>query len=1065
MSVKKIKELKTFASYSESPLKVEGLLGFQRKSYEEFLEKGLQSLFMEFFPIVDNSGVKFTINYISYKIEEPKMTPEEARCRLIDYSAQLKVNLELVNSSGPVTTRQIEEVIFGEVPIMTEQNSFIINGKERTVISQLVRSDGVRFCSEKKPRGQRSFVAEIKPKKGYGAWVVFETDSAGRLYVRFDQSSRKVPATTFIRLFGPKTKEDVLKLFSDDEKTAKVIEKTMGVDNAETMDDVLVAMYKVFRSGDPSSPQKAKELIDSKFSKDTYDISVIGRINLNRRSKRPTTGAAISNRSLQLEDLVFMIKEMTRLTNDFETNGDDIDNLAVRRVRPVGELFAEHLRNGFVRMCKNSRDRMMTTQGDQLKTPTNILNLRIFNTTMQSFFSTNQLSQTLKQKNVLDEMEHLRTLSALGGGGLTREHAGVAVRNVHRSHYGRICPVHTPEGQTVGLVLHFAMYAQINEHGLLEVPYIKIENGKLTDEMIYLTADAEESLKITHNGSIDPKTNEIKDDEVIARYKGDTIMAKKEELDAIDISTAQIFSIATALIPFVCHNIVARALFGSTMQRQAIACANPEAPLVSTGYEAPLVRATGRVILAKGSGTVTYVDAKRITITGKDGETTYHLKTFNLTNEPYFPMHQRPNISLGQKVKKNDVIADVASSDDGQLALGKNVRVAYCCYEGLNYEDSIIVSQRIVERDVFTSIEVEELPVNIRETKLGNEVMTADIPNVSEHRLRNLDASGVVRVGSDVSPGDVLVGKLTPKGESQPSPEERLLQSIFGEKAKDVKETSLKVPQGKKGRVINVEIRDRGDQYSLEAGVIQQVRITIAEIRTIQEGDKLANRHGNKGIISRVLPVEDMPFTSDGEPIDVIITPIGVPSRQNFGQIMELHLGLAAHTLGYQAVIPPLTSITEEELKKELVAAGYPESGKVELHNGKTGDKMEADVAIGYMYVMKLSHMVEDKIHARSVGAYSLIPQQPLGGRARGGGQRLGEMEVWALLGHGAAYTLRELLTIKSDDIFGRSSAYSSIIKGRPIQHNNTPAAFNVLLHFLRGLAVDVRLEESIEKK
>ena len=712
-------------------------------------------------------------------------------------------------------------------------------------------------------------------------------------------------------------------------------------------------------------------------------------------------------------------------------------------------------------MKRNIQDKMSTVDPD-VTLPVQFIFPRPLQARIKEFFTTNQLSQFMQQENVLSELEHLRLLSALGPGGLTRERAGFEVRDVHPSHYGRLCPIHTPEGPSIGLVLHLATFARINDFGMIETPYAKVKNGKITTEIQYMNALEEENFKIAHAAiPYDSKTGMITADEVEVRINGEPGLAKKDEVDYIDVSSEQAFSIATSLIPFLNHDDANRALMGSNMQKQATPCLIPEAPLVATGIEKKAVVDTGRIVLAPEDGEIVAVDANKVILqgkkAGKEHTHEYNLIHFSRTNG-FTAFHQRPSVSLGQQVKKGDVLVDTSTSDGGEIAIGQNMLVAFMSWSGSNYEDAIILSERVVKNSKFTSIHIEEFVVNVRDTKLGPEVTTCDIPNVGEAKLKNLAEDGVVRVGAEVRPGDILVGKISPKGETQLTPEERLLRSIFGEKARDVKDTSKRMEGGKRGRVVSVKIfsREKGDK--LESGIIKKIYIEVAEVRNVSVGDKLAGRHGNKGVISRILPEEDMPYMEDGTPVDVILTPLGVPSRMNLGQILELHLGLAAHTLNYQAIVPPFVGATDIEIKEELKKAGFAEDGKMQLRDGRTGEAFEQKVAVGYMYILKLHHMVEDKIHMRSIGPYSLITQQPLGGKAQGGGQRFGEMEVWALLGHGAAHALREILTIKSDDIQGRSAAFDSIVKGERLKQPNLPASFNVLLKNLRGLALDVEL-------
>lgn len=1044
---------KTFSQYKKSSLPLGDILDFQKKSYDNFLHRDLRKLFNEFFPIID-SNERFHIHFISQRLEEPRFTPREIKDKFISYTAPFKVNLQLQNKITGITKE--EEILLGDIPIMTPQSSFIINGVERTIVSQLVRAYGVRFFDKIRGKSRRTFGAQVVPQKGRGVWVVFESDTMGNIFVRVDQGTRKIPVTTFIRAFGPETKEAVLRLFNDNEKALQCIKNTFAVDDASVMDEVWSLFYKVLRTGSVVSPEKAKQIVQSKFSPEWYDLSEIGRVNFNKRFGLPTDETARKQRVLTLEDVVLITKEIVRLNTTPEAIGDDIDHLGSRRVRAVGELVYEYARTGFIRMRKNARDKMLTVDPKMLEQPTNVLNLRTFQSTIHGFFNTNQLSQPLKQENVLDELEHLRTISALGTGGVTREHANVSVRDVHQTHYGRICPINSPEGPNIGLVLHLALYARINEFGLLECPYFKVKNGKVTDEHIFFTASEEEKYCIAGaNVEMDDNRNIIQE-VVLVRHNGQYERIEPKNIDYIDVSTAQILSIASVLVPFALNTIPGRCATGSRMQRQAVPCLRPEVPLIATGYEKEFAQASGRLVITEESGTVLESDANHITVKTDKGTKRHNLEVFTLAAAHSFANHQRPIILPGDKVKKGQVLADCSSTADGELAIGKNLRVAFLSYYGEGFEDAIVVSERLVRDDVLTSVQVKEHVSEIRETKLGEDVMTADIPNVSERKLRNLDVDGVIRLGSEVVPGDILVGKLTPRGETQLSAEERLLQSIFGDKAKDMRDTSKVLPSGEKGKVVSVQVRGRDDGHIIDTGVIKQIRIIIAELRRVRVGDKLANRFGNKGVISRVAPIEDMPFTVDGEPVDVILTPLGVPSRKNLGQILEMHLGLAAHSLNYQAVVPPMTSVTEEELRGELKQAGYPETGRIELYDGKTGEKFANNVSVGWIYTMKLEHMVQDKIHARSTGRYSLITQQPPGGRARFGGGRLGEMEVWALLGHGAVYTLREMLTIKSDDMQGRNAAYNAIIRNEPIIQTGTPAAFNVLLYYLRGLGLNV---------
>jgi len=800
--------------------------------------------------------------------------------------------------------------------------------------------------------------------------------------------------------------------------------------------------------------------VNSLFAPERYDLSEIGRHHFNSRFGRPIDAKATAERTVSTEDMRLILANIIEMNHDPLAHADDIDHLGFRRVRYFGEMLQQRVRVGMTRMKRNIQDRMSTIEAET-SLPTAILNPRPLQAAIKEFFSTNQLSQFSQQQNILAEIEHSRTLSALGPGGLTRERASFEVRDVHSSHYGRLCPIHTPEGPNIGLILRLAMYSRVNRFGIIETPYVKVEKGVVTDEVVYFNGHEEEKFTIAHAAVELDSKGKIVEKFVEARKKGEPRVVPREDVEYMDVATNQPFSVATSMIPFLNHDDANRTLMGSNMQKQSTPCVVQEAPLVATGVEGMVARDIGRVLYAKEAGTVVEVDAKKVVIESKDGKKhTYHLTSFQRTND-FSAFYHRPAVDLGQTVKRGDLLADTSSTDNGQVAVGQNAMVAFMSWNGANYEDAIIISERLVKQSKFSTIHLDELEVAVRDTKLGPEVTTPDIPNVSELKLRNLDESGIIRIGAEVRPGDILVGKVTPKGETQLTPEERLLRSIFGEKAKDVKDTSLRLEAGKRGRVIGVKIfsRENGDQ--LESGVIKRIHVTVAQVRNISVGDKLAGRHGNKGVISRILPEEDMPYTEDGTPVDVLLTPLGVPSRMNLGQILELHLGMAAHTLGYQAIVPPFAGATEAHVKAELKAAGLPEDGKIQLRDGQTGEPFAQKTAVGFMYILKLHHMVEDKIHMRSIGPYSLITQQPLGGKAQVGGQRFGEMEVWALLGYGAAYTLREMLTIKSDDIVGRSAAFDAIVRGEKISHPHTPAAFNVLVNQLRGLALDVKLDKT----
>jgi DNA-directed RNA polymerase subunit beta len=970
------------------------------------------------------------------------------------FEAPIRARVKLLNKS--TGSEKTQEIFLADLPLMTRQGSFIINGVERVIVPQLARSFGAFFTSDFL-RGKEYFGAQIIPARG--AWIEFTSEPDGAMYVKIDRK-RKFPATSLLRIFGAETDDAIKALFKDSDATVKtMIEKTLALDPAKKTEEAYIEIHKRLRDGDLATPENAREFVKSIFSPDRYDLSRVGRYRLNHRFGKDKSDKALNERTLKMEDMTAIVNEIIRLNADPEGERDDIDHLGFRRVRFAGELLEQKMRIGMSRMKRNVQDRMSTIDADT-SLPIHVINPRPFGASIREFFTANQLSQFMEQQNILNELEHLRTLSALGPGGLTRERAGFEVRDVHPSHYGRLCPVHTPEGPNIGLILRMASHARTNEFGVIETPYVVVKNGTVTDEIVFLHALDEERKSIAHSGTEIDDKGKIVDDFVEVRRNGEPTLVPRKEVDLLDVSSYQMFSIATNMIPFVDHDDANRALMGSNMQKQATPCIVPEAPLVATGIEEHAARNTGRLVIAEESGVVSYVDSRKVVIKdAKDKEHSYPLVPVSKTNQSS-AFSQRPTVSVGDKVKKGEVLADASSSADGQMALGQNVRVAFMTWSGWNYEDAIIISERLIQNHKFSTIHIEDFECIVRDTKLGPEVTTHDIPNVGELRLKNLDEEGVVRVGAEVRPGDILVGKVTPKGETQLTPEERLLRSIFGEKAKDVKDSSLRMEGGKRGRIIGIRVfsRERGD--ALESGIIKKIVVTVAQVRNVTVGDKLAGRHGNKGVISRVLPVEDMPYDKEGNPVDVILTPLGVPSRMNLGQILEMHLGVAAHEGGFQAIVPPFSGATREEIEAELEAVGYPKNGKIPLFDGRTGEKFAQDVAVGYMYILKLHHMVEDKIHMRSIGPYSLITQQPLGGKAQNGGQRLGEMEVWALLGYGAAHTLREMLTIKSDDIQGRSAAFDAIVKGMPIEHQGTPASFSVMMHQLRGIGLDIDLLE-----
>ena len=1050
-------EKKTFGRYKEPQVEYPHFIEAQLDSFRTLIEDGIKDIFKEFSPIKDYSEKKFDLDFAKIEFGQPKYNEYFAKKNMLTYEAPLRAVVTLKNKTIGGTKEQ--EIFLTDFPIMTEHGTFIINGVERVIVPQLARSFGV-FFSTKELKGKPHFGAKIIPARG--AWVEIESEADGAIYVKIDRK-RKFPVSSLLRVMGATFDKDMYDLFKHNPHAKEVLDATLEKDTAETVDESFIEIHRRLRDGDLATAKNAREHIESIFSADRYDLSKVGRRHFNQRFGMSIDGRELERQTISLDDIVLIVSNIITLNNTPGATADDIDHLGFRRVRYIGELLQQKIRVGMSRMKRNIQDRMSTVEAETTL-PIQFINPRPFQAAIKEFFTTNQLSQFMAQQNILSEVEHLRRLSALGPGGLTRERAGFEVRDVHPSHYGRLCPIHTPEGPNIGLILNLATHARINEFGIIETPYAKVVGGKVTSEIVYTNALEEEKLKIAHAATpYNQETGLIQEPIVEVRIAGEPTFIKREDIEYMDIATNQAFSIAPSMIPFLEHDDANRALMGSNMQKQATPCIMPEAPIIATGIEEKLARDSGRLVYATEAGEVTYVDARKILVKGAKGESEYLLINYLRTND-FSAFHHRPVVSLGQKVKKGELLADNSSSDQGQVALGQNIRVAFMSWSGANYEDAIIISERLVKNSRFTSIHVEEFSVSVRDTKLGPEVTTHDIPNVGETKLRNLDEDGIIRIGAEVRPGDILVGKVTPKGETQLTPEERLLRSIFGEKAKDVKDTSLRVEGGKRGRVVGIKIFSRENGDNLDSGIIKKIHIEVAQLRAISVGDKMAGRHGNKGVISRILPEEDMPYGEDGEPVDIILTPLGVPSRMNLGQILELHLGLAAHTLNYQAIVPPFAGATGEEIEEELIKAGFSNTGKIKLKDGRTGEEFDQEIAVGYMYILKLHHMVEDKIHMRSIGPYSLITQQPLGGKAQAGGQRFGEMEVWALLGYGAAYTLREVLTIKSDDIVGRSAAFDSIVKGEKIGLPHTPASFNVLLKHLRGLSLDVDLINNNER-
>lgn len=1032
---------KTFSSHPGSLIELPNLAQIQTESYQMFLEKGLRELMDEISPIKDYTSKEFELFFDDYYFDEPKYDETKSREKGLTYEAPLRVKLRLTHQKTKHVKKQ--EVYMGDFPVMTARGTFIINGVERVVVSQLIRSSGVYFTG-RMVKGKKAFGAKVIPNRG--AWLEFESDYDGSIYVKIDRK-RKIAATALLRVFGLEDNDAIVARLGND------IRPTLKKDPSKNPGEAYVEIYKRLRPGDLATVESSKSLVDAMFKRpDRYDLSEVGRYKLNQRLDLKT-----DSRLITLDDVGGIVQHIVTLNNDPSAEPDDIDHLGNRRVRAVGELLQNKLRTGFARLRRIIQDRMSTLD-PELLAPAQLVNSRPLAAAVREFFSASQLSQFMDQVNLLAELEHKRRISAMGPGGLTRERAGFEVRDVHRSHYGRICPIQTPEGSNIGLVGHLAIYARINEFGFLETPYMKVEKGKITNKLEYLNAYQEEKYNIAHGGVRFNAQRKLLDEYVEARIGGEPGICTREDVHYIDVAPYQLISVATSLIPFLEHDDANRALMGSNMQRQAVAYIAPQAPLVGTGMEEKAARESGHLIVAREPSIVVEVDAGHIKVrNAKGAPTTYTLHNFLRSNQ-FTCISQQPRVKKGQRLKAGDLIADGPSTDHGLLALGQNLLVGFMSWEGANFEDAVVLSERVVRESLYTSIHIEDYTCDVRDTKLGSETTTYDIPNVSEEKLRNLDEEGIIRIGAQVESGDILVGKITPKGEAELTAEERLLRVIFGEKARDVKDTSLTLPHGKRGRVVGIKIfsRDQGDK--LDAGIIKQIQIEIAQLRNIRAGDKLAGRHGNKGVVSRIVAEEDMPYLEDGTPIDIILNPLGVASRMNIGQILEMHLGWAAQKSGYRAYSPALSGATEEQIREELRQAGLPEDGKVVLYDGKTSQPFDRPVAVGIVYMMKLNHLVEDKIHMRSIGPYSLITQQPLGGKAQFGGQRFGEMEVWALEGYGAAYTLQEMLTIKSDDVLGRAAAYESIIRGESIKNPNIPASFNVLASELKSLGIAVNL-------
>ena len=1099
------------------------LLEIQKKSYRWFIDTGIKEVFDDLFPVENFSGT-LSLEFGDYHFDEPRYSIKESKDRETTYSQPLKVDVRLFNHETGEVKEQ--EIFLGDMPVMTDSGTFIINGAERVIVSQLVRSPSVYFNREIDKNGRSVITSQIIPTRG--TWLEFETDARDVVYVRIDRT-RKVPLTTLLRAFGLSSDEDIYKVFGKDE----YLENTISKDSTRNTDEALIEIYEKLRPGEPATLDSSKnQLITRFFDEFRYDLARVGRYKFNRKlnvcdrllnqvlaedividgevkypkdtvinkeiledlktifnngynlidvkintdldSNSKVQTVLIYNPSNKKEKLVVVGNDynidVKRLTiSDFYAsvsyylnllhgvgNFDEIDHLGNRRIRQVGELLQNQFRIGVARMERVIRERMTTQEMDEV-TPKTLINIRPVTAAMKEFFGSSQLSQFMDQTNPLAELTNKRRLSALGPGGLSRDRAGVEVRDVNASHYGRICPIESPEGQNIGLITSLASYAKVDEYGFIMTPYRKVENRKLTDEVKYLTADEEAEFIISQATVETDDDNRIVPDQVTARYKGENIMAKSDDVDYVDVSPQQVVAVTTSCIPFLEHDDATRALMGANMQRQSVPLLRSEAPFIGTGVEYIAAKDSGAVIVAKADGVVDYVDAKKIVIKNALDKDVYFLANYELSNAGTC-QHHRPIVRCGDTVKRGQVIADGQSTDKGELALGKNVFVAFMTFNGYNYEDAVILNENLVKDDAYTSLHMEDYQMQCRDTKLGPEEITRDIPNVSEEARKNLDENGIVMIGTEVKEGDILVGKVTPKGMAELTSEEKLLHAIFGEKTREVRDTSLRVPHGGDGIVHDVKIYSRKENDELPAGVSKVIRIYIIQKRKIQVGDKMSGRHGNKGVISLILPQEDMPFLPDGTPVDIMLNPMGVPSRMNIGQILELHLGYAAKKLGVHVATPVFDGAKTDDIKAMMEEAGMDPDGKTILYNGRTGEPFENRVAVGVMYMIKLHHMVDDKLHARSTGPYSLVTQQPLGGKAQFGGQRFGEMEVWALYAYGAAHTLQEILTVKSDDIIGRVKVYEAIVKGQDINQAGVPESFRVLMKEFQALGLDLKI-------
>ena len=1143
---------KTFAKIGDS-IEMPNLIKVQKDSYDWFVEEGLGEILRDISPIIDYSG-NLILEFLDYYMEEKtKYTVEEAKERDATYSTRLHVKVRLINRETGEIKEQ--EIYLGDFPLMTDSGTFIINGAERVVVSQLVRSPGCYFDSSYDKTGKKIFTSTVMPLRG--AWIEYETDANDVFWARVDRT-RKIPVTSLLRAIGVVTDEQILELFGEEPKLTATIQK----DPIKTGEEALIEIYKKLRPGELPTVDAARNLFNGLFfDPRRYDLAKVGRYKFNKKLSLatritgkvafdsivdPETGEVLVEkdtviseevaeniqnsginmvdvkvddkkvriigngtvnihkflpnvdvsdihikeyvnynvlksiidtteedklhdvikeryeelvpRHVTTEDIIASISYLLNLDHGLGVI-DDIDHLGNRRIRCVGELLQNQFRIGLTRLERVVRERM-TIQDLDVVTPQTLINTKPITSSIREFFGSSQLSQFMDQTNPLSELTHKRRISALGPGGLSRERAGFEVRDIHYTHYGRLCPIESPEGPNVGLISALSSFATINEYGFIETPYRKVdhETGKVTDEVVYMPADEEDKYIIAQASEPLDKDGRFVNDKIKVRMREEITMVDKSQVDFVDVSPKQLVSVAAAMIPFVEHDDAKRSLMGANMQRQAVPLLMPETPIVGTGIEYRAAKDSGITVTAKNAGVVEKVTGDEIIVrNNKDGLDSYKLRKFKRTNGGTC-INQRPVVSRGEKVKEGDILADGPSTKNGEMALGRNVLIAFTTWEGYNYEDAVLISERLVKEDVYTSIHIEEYDCECRDTKLGPEEITRDIPNVGDDVLKDLDENGIIRIGAEVRPGDILVGKVTPKGETELTAEERLLRAIFGEKAREVRDTSLRVPHGEQGTIVDVKIFTRENSDELGPGVNQIIRCYIAQKRKISVGDKMAGRHGNKGVISRILPEEDMPFMPDGTPVDIVLNPLGVPSRMNLGQVLEVHLGMAAKLLGWKVATPVFDGATDEEIRAMFRKAGYSEDGKTVLYDGRTGDPFDHPVTVGVMYMLKLHHLVDDKIHARSTGPYSLVTQQPLGGKAQFGGQRFGEMEVWALEAYGAAYTLQEMLTVKSDDTVGRVKTYEAIVKGENVPEPGVPEGFKVLVKELQALGLDIRL-------